>query len=257
MKKLIGLLLLGIMFAGQITERIYVTPTANGRYQSATMQIIGNGNIISVNNTQGLTITSGTGGVTLNGALRTSGAITGASYSGGTITGTTISGSALQVNGGVTANNASFSGTVSANEFTSPSQPMIKFYRSGTQPIANGQNITFNVTANVTNGFSLNNTTGQITVQKAGTYLINSTIRLNDYTTAGYVVNTINKNGSAINTTFEQLDTGKQIQSIVSVMIVQLAVNDIITNTLGYAGATGVIIETGEINTFLQITKLF
>lgn len=89
MKKLIAILLLGMAFAGQITERIYLTPTANGKYQSATMTLIGNGNIISVNNTQGLTIKAGSGGVTLNGALRTSGAITGA----------TISCSALQING--------------------------------------------------------------------------------------------------------------------------------------------------------------
>lgn len=88
MKKLLAILLLGMAFAGQITERVYITPTANGRYQSATMQIIGSGNIISVNNTQGITIKAGSGGVTLNGALRASGAITGTSYSGGVISGT-------------------------------------------------------------------------------------------------------------------------------------------------------------------------
>lgn len=78
MKKLLAILLLGITFAGQITERIYMTPTANGRYQSATWQLIGTGNVISVNNSEGLTVKTGSGVMNVQG---------------------TISGSALQVNG--------------------------------------------------------------------------------------------------------------------------------------------------------------
>jgi hypothetical protein len=73
MKKIILIALLGMAFAGQITERVYLTPTANGKYQSATMQLIGSGNIISVNNTQGLTIKAGSGGVTVNSKLSVTG----------------------------------------------------------------------------------------------------------------------------------------------------------------------------------------
>jgi hypothetical protein len=100
MKKLILIaLFLQFTFAGAVYEKYSVTPTANGKWQSATMQIIGNGNIISVNNTQGLTIKSGAKGVSVDNLtvtgtstmniIKASGAITGASYSGGAISGTT------------------------------------------------------------------------------------------------------------------------------------------------------------------------
>lgn len=61
MKKLIVLLgfILSYSMAGAIYERYYVTPTANGKWQSANMTIIGQGSIISANTSTGIVVKSG------------------------------------------------------------------------------------------------------------------------------------------------------------------------------------------------------
>ena len=83
-KLLVFCLLCGYAFAGLITERVYVTPIANGKWASANMTLIGLGSIISANTTSGITVKPGTGGLNVAG---------------------TVSASALQVNGVAVASN--------------------------------------------------------------------------------------------------------------------------------------------------------
>jgi hypothetical protein len=124
MKKLILIaLFLQFTFAGAVYEKYSVTPIANGKVASATMVIIGNGNIISGNAVSGLTLKGGVKGVsvdnltvsnvtTINNLKATSATVTGLTTldkmtsSGATINGVAIgqtsglvSASALQVNG--------------------------------------------------------------------------------------------------------------------------------------------------------------
>jgi hypothetical protein len=124
---LVLICLLGLSFGGLITERVYVTPTANGKWQSANITIIGNGNIISVNNAAGLNIKTGSGRMNVSG---------------------TVSASALQVNGVATFAGSSniesivvsASGVATALQLVRGGVNLGKISSNGNLFIINGQN---------------------------------------------------------------------------------------------------------------------
>jgi hypothetical protein len=110
MKKIAVLLIgLGLSFAGLIPERIYMTPIANGKWQSANFTIIGTGNVVaSANNSSGLNFKPGLGLLDVAGTVSASSvAIT------GTLTANKIV--APTISGNLTGTSVVVAGTVSAS----------------------------------------------------------------------------------------------------------------------------------------------